>query len=86
MHAGGCRTFEDVLGLSSLSGGLSQEPQSDAIGSQRDSVQGLAWEELIVDVSPCVRMIGFHGHSKSEMKEAGLQSNSRHIPWLQHID
>jgi hypothetical protein len=43
MHAGRCQTFEELLGLRSLSGGRSQEPHSDAIGSRQDPVQDLAW-------------------------------------------
>jgi hypothetical protein len=75
MHPGRCRTFEEVLGICSLSGGLSQEPHSDAIGSRQDSVQCLAWEEAIVESSPCVRMLGFRPRSERETKEAGLQSH-----------
>jgi len=86
MHAGRCRNFEEVLGFCSLSGGLSQELHSDAIGSQQDSVRGLACEEAIFEASPCVRMLGCRGRSEREMKEAGLQSHSRHICWVQHID
>jgi len=33
MHARRCRNFEEVLGICSLSGSLSQESHSDAIGS-----------------------------------------------------
>jgi len=34
----------------------------------------------------CVRMFGFRPRSERETKEAGLQSHSRHILWVQHID
>jgi hypothetical protein len=65
IHAGRCRTFEEVLGIWCLSGGLTQEPNSDAIGSRQDSVRGLAWiwEEAIFEAFPCVRMLGFRPHS-----------------------
>jgi hypothetical protein len=88
MHAGQCRACEVVLGLCSLSGGLPQEPHPDAIGSQQDSVQGLEWirKEAIVEASPCVWMLGFCPRSETETKEAGLQSLSQHIRWVQHID
>jgi len=86
MHAGRCRTFEEVLGRCILSGGLSQDPHSDAISSRQDSVRGLAWEEAIVEASLCVRILGFRPPSEREMKEAGFQSHSRHIRWVQHID
>jgi len=36
--------------------------------------------------SPSVRMLGFHARSETEIKEAALQSNSRHIRWVQYID
>jgi len=88
MHAGRCRTFEEVLGVWSLGGALSQEPQSHMLHGWEDSVQGLAWirKEAIFDTSPCVRMLGFCAHSEIETKEAGLQSQSWHIRWVQHID
>jgi hypothetical protein len=38
MHAGRCRTFEEVLGICSLSGSLSQEPHSDTHCARSDSV------------------------------------------------
>jgi len=74
------------MGFCSLSGGLSQEPHSDAIGSWQDSVRGLAWEEAIFEASLCVRMFGFRARSEKETKEAGIQSHSRHIRCVQHID
>jgi hypothetical protein len=86
MHAGRCRTDEEVLGLCILSDGLSQEQHSDAIGCRQDSVRGLAWEEAIFEASPCVLMLGFCPRSKRETKQAGLQSHSRHIRWVRHID
>jgi len=86
MHAGRSWIFGIVLGFHSLSGDLSQEPHSDVIGSRQDSVQGLAWEEAIVEASPCVPMLAFCPSSGREMKEAGLQSHSRHVRWVQHID
>jgi hypothetical protein len=88
MHAGRCRTFEEVLGIWSLSGGLSQKPHSDRLSGWQDSVQGLAWirKEAIFEASLDVRMLGFHPRSEREMKEAGLQSQFRHIRWVQHID
>jgi len=88
MHAGRYRTFEEVLGICSLSGVLSQEPHPNVIGSRQDSVRGLAWirKEAIVEASPCIRMLGFHVRSERETKEAGLQSHSQHNRWVQHID
>jgi len=64
MHAGRCRTFEDVLGICSLSGNLSQGQHSDAIGSRYHPVRGLAWEVANVEASPCVRMLGFRPRSE----------------------
>jgi hypothetical protein len=86
MHAGQCGTFEQVLGFCSLSGGLSQELHSDAIGSQQDSIQDLAWKEATFEASPCVRMLGFRPRSEREMTEARLPSHSRYIRWVQHLD
>ena len=86
MQAGRCRTFEEVLGIGSLSGGVSQEPHCNAIGSREDSVKGLAWEETIVEASPCIAMLGFRPHSERQAIEAGLQSDFRHIRWVQHLD
>ena len=88
MHAGRCRTFEEEPGVCSLGGGLSPEPHSDTLCGSQDSVQGLACigNEAIVEASPCVRMLGFHARSQREMKEAGLQSHSRHLRWVWHID
>jgi len=42
LHAGECRAFEEVLGICSLSGGLSHEAHSNAIHRRQDSTQGLA--------------------------------------------
>jgi len=81
MHAGQCRTFEEVLGHCGLSRGLSQELHSEEVGSRQDSVRGLAWEEAIIEASQCIRMRCFRAHSESEMQEAGLQSHTRHIRW-----
>jgi len=86
MHARRWWNFEEVQGLCSLSGGLYQKPHSNAIGSRQDSVWGQAWEEAIVEACPCVRMLGFSPRSEWETKEARLQSHSRHIRWVQHID
>jgi len=88
MLAGRCRTFEEPLGICSLSGGQSHEPHPDAIGSQQDSVRGLARirKKAICEASLCVRMLGFHARSERETEEAGFQSHSRHIDWVQHID
>ena len=86
MHAGRCRIFEQVLGLCSLSRGLSHELHSDAIGSRQDFIRGLAWEEAIFEASPCVRMLGFRPLSERATTEAGLQSHPQHIYWVQHID
>jgi hypothetical protein len=88
MHARRCRTFEEVLGICSLSGSLSEEPRPEVIGIRQDTVRGLAWirKEAILEPSPWVHMIGFCPRSEREMKEAGLQSHSRHIRLVQHID
>jgi hypothetical protein len=69
MHAGPCRTFDEVLGFCSLSGGLSQEPHSDAIDSWQDSVRGMAslGKEAIFEHSPYVRMRSFR--AGSEMRD-----------------
>jgi len=61
------------------------ERHCDAIGSRQDSVRGLAWGEAIFEASPCVWMLGFCPRSETETKEAGLQSHSRHIRWVQYI-
>jgi hypothetical protein len=79
IHAGRCQTFEDLLGLCSLNGSLSQEPHSDTIGSWQDSVRGLAWKVAIDEASPCVRKLGFRARFERETLQAGLQSHSRHI-------
>jgi len=81
-----CRTFEQALSLLSLSGGLTQEPHSDAITSPQDSAQGPEWEEAIFEASPCVRMLWFRPRSERETKEAELPSHSRFIHWVQHIN
>jgi hypothetical protein len=86
MHAGQCRTMQEVLSICSLGAGLFQEPHSDTLCGWQDSVRGLALDEAIVHASPCVRMLGFLPRSERATKEAGLQSNSRHIRWVQHID
>jgi len=88
MHAGRCRTIEEVLGLCSLSGCLSQEPYSDTIGSRQDSVHGLAWiqTETTFEASLSVQMLGFCAHSGRETRERGILSKSRHIRWVQHIN
>jgi len=56
------------MGICSLSGGLSQKPHSDTIGSQQDSVQGLAWiqKEAIFEASLCIRMLGFGARPKDK--------------------
>ena len=88
MHAGRCRTFEEVPVICSLIGNQSQEPHSDTIGSRQDSVRGLTWirMEAIFAASLCVWMLGFRARSEREMKEAGLQSHTQHIRWVQHTD
>jgi hypothetical protein len=85
MHAGRCRTFNEVLGLYSLSGSQSQKPHSDAIGSRQESVRGMVWEETIAEASPCFRILGFHPRSERETQEAELQRHSRHICGVHHI-
>jgi hypothetical protein len=86
MHAGRCRTFDEILSLCYLSGGISPEPHSKAIGSRQDSVRGLAWDEANFQVSAFVRMLRFRPCSEREMIAAGLQSHSRHVRWVQCID
>jgi hypothetical protein len=86
MHAPRCRAFEQILGICSLCGSVTHELHSDAIGSRQDSVHGVAWEQATFEASPCFRMIEFCPHSEREMKEAGSQSHSQHICWVQHID
>jgi hypothetical protein len=88
MHAARSRTFEEALGFSSLTGGLYLTPHSNAFGSWSDCIRGRAWfwKKAILEGSPCVQMLGFRPCWKREMKEAGLQSYSQHILWVQHID
>jgi len=71
-----------------LSGGLSQQPDSNTICGWQDSIRCLAWigMEDINQASLCVRMLGFLARSESATKEAGSPSHSGHIRWVQHID
>jgi hypothetical protein len=86
IHAGQSRSFEEVVGLCSLSGGLYQELHSYTIGSRQDSIRGLAWEEAIIKGFPCIWILGFVLCSETETKEAGLQSHSWQMHWVQRID
>jgi len=86
MHAGRCQTFEEVLGLCSVSGIQLQEPHSNTIDSQPDSIWGIPWKEAISGESLCVQVIAFLAPSEGGTIEAGQRSHSQHIGWVQHID
>jgi hypothetical protein len=71
MHAVLCWTFEEVLGICSLSDGLTRKPHSDTIGSWQDSIRVLAGilKEAHVAASPCVQMVGFRARYERETKD-----------------
>jgi hypothetical protein len=72
MNAGRFPIFEEILGLYRPSSSLSQDSHCNTIGSQQDSVRGLAWEEAIVEASPCLWMVAFHPRSEREIKDTGI--------------
>jgi hypothetical protein len=74
-----------VLPISSTS--QSKQSQSNMLCGWEDSVRDLAsiWEEAICEASPSVRSLGLRAQSERGMKEAGFQSHSGHIHWVQHI-
>ena len=88
MHHEQCLTFEEVLGISSLSGNVSQQRHSDTLGSWLDSIRGLPWirQEAIFEASLCVLILGLRARSARETKDSGLHSHSWHIHWVQHIN
>jgi hypothetical protein len=86
MHGGRYRTVEEILGICTVCGCVTEALHSDTISYRQNSAQGPAWEEASFEVCPCIWMLGFHARSQTETKEAGLPSDFWHIPWVQHMD
>jgi hypothetical protein len=57
-----------------------------AVGKTPYKVSHVSGKKTIVEISQCIRMIGFHARSERDTKEAVIHSHSRHIHWVQHFE